>query len=78
MIVTTLVFIALVGIVNYLDLQDQIDAVSNVDLSEFGFSRDGLGASIGIGVYLVILGGAIAGVCAFLDSSRPKAVEAGS
>jgi hypothetical protein len=50
--------IAIIGVLNYLKIKDELDKLSGVD------------ASIGIGLYLVILGGAALAVCAFLDQQQ--------
>jgi len=50
------VLIALIGVWNYIHIKDKIG--------------DAAGVSIGTGLYLVIIGGAVAAICAFLDQQQ--------
>ena len=56
--------IVIVGVLNYLLIKDQIDKLK---AGAGGFGAD---ASVGMGLYLVIAGGAVAAVCAFLDQQQ--------
>jgi hypothetical protein len=52
--------IAVIGAYNYIHISDQLD----------GLSGNGVDASVGMGLFLVIIGGAAAAVCAFLDQQQ--------
>jgi hypothetical protein len=54
------VAIVVIGIFNYLHISDELDAIEGA----------GVDASIGMGLYLVIIGGAATAVCAFLDQQQ--------
>lgn len=52
--------IAVVGALNYLKIKDELDKISGA----------GIDASVGIGLYLCIVGGIVLAVCAFLDQQQ--------
>ena len=52
--------IAVVGVLNYLKIKDELDKISG----------PGVDASVGLGLYICILGGIVLAVCAFLDQQQ--------
>ena len=52
--------IAIVGALNFLKIKEELDKVGGA----------GVDASVGIGLYLCILGGIVIAVCAFLDQQQ--------
>jgi len=54
------VVIVVIGVLNYLLIKDELDKISG----------SGVDASVGMGLYLVIVGGAATAVCAFLDQQQ--------